>query len=56
MKEKRTVKTVPFGRVVSRFSLNLFYRLVKSNLFKNLDFREEETRTLVSDQVSPIID
>jgi hypothetical protein len=41
--KSRDIKSKPFGRLVSNFALNLFYRKLRSPLFQ-VDFSDEEQK------------
>jgi len=55
MSEKRDIKTIPFGRVVSLFSLTVFYRILRTPLL-SLDFENEEIKSKIGDLLEPISD
>ena len=55
MTDKRDVKTKPFGRILCNFSLNLFYRKLRSPLFQ-IDFSDAEIKSQISEYMNPLID
>lgn len=54
--DKRDLKSLPFGRLIANFSLRLFHRKLRSQLF-SIDFeKDEEEKKKMREYMGPFID